>query len=62
MIYFSIGTPPSRVLERVANELISLAESQPRWLRAPPAADTRIKDWVREMDEAFNRFTVSSAL
>jgi hypothetical protein len=56
---------PFRVLEKVASELNPLAESQSHWLRASLAADTegeRIKDAIKEMDEAFNRFTVSSIL
>jgi hypothetical protein len=54
-----------RVLERVARELAPLAESQSHWLRATLAADIesdRIRNGIKEMDEAFNRFTVSSIL
>jgi hypothetical protein len=54
-----------RVLERVARDLNSLAEQQSNWLRAVLAADTeaeRIKDAIKEIGEAFNKFTVSIAL
>jgi hypothetical protein len=55
----------SRVLEKVASELTPLTESQSHRLRATLAADTernRIMDSIKEIDEAFNRFTVSSGL
>jgi hypothetical protein len=54
-----------RVLGQVARELNPLAESQSHWLRAALAADTesdRIKGSIKEMNEAFNIFTVSSVL
>lgn len=46
----------SKVLERVAQGLVPLAESQSNWLRAALDAERdncRIKNAIREMDEGF---------
>ncbi|PVG00370.1 hypothetical protein CPB86DRAFT_795854 [Serendipita vermifera] len=50
----------SEVLERATRELGPLVEGQANWLRAALSADReskKIKDSIKEIDEAFNLFT-----